>query len=822
MPDTHSHFNAEADLAFRFIRDTNRHVFLTGKAGSGKTTFLRRVKKEIPKRSVIVAPTGVAAINAQGVTIHSLFQLPFGPLIPGDSMKKSEQRKFARQKINLIRSLDLVIIDEISMVRCDVLDAINEVLQRYRGNKESFGGVQLLMIGDLHQLPPVVKPYDWSILSPYYKTSYFFGCLALQRSTPIIIELQHIYRQTDQDFIGLLNKIRNNTLDEAAIDLLNSRYQEKSNAEDDTIVLTSLVKSAQKINEEKLAALDGESHFFNARVEGQFPENAYPNHKTLEFKEGAQVMFIKNDLSEDQLYYNGKIGRILEIDEGIIRVQCEGDDHVIYVSKATWENTKYNLNEKSKTVEENVLGTFTQYPLRLAWAITIHKSQGLTFDKVVIDAANAFAHGQVYVALSRCRSFEGITLYSKIQKESILTDKTIESYESDAAANAPDETHLLQAQREFQQYILRQLFDFSGLKYNLDRLYKYIAENETILHGDSLKKIETLQSEHEEKVWMIAQRFLPSLNNYFNNSVLPAENTSLAERLRSAEVYFSKELKNNILEKLKQIQPITDNHDVEEGIENRQTEVLQNLHSKIACFQTIQKEFNPQAYITARANADIDQVSISRYKVEKAFDPENIENAELYNQLSNWRRERAYESDKPAYTVASTKTLIEICKVLPTEQASMLLIHGIGKKRYDAIGEEIIEMVKDYCSDHDLEGDLLEKASKKPKKKKVVKKKSSEITFEMYREGMSIDEIAEERSFVRSTIESHLARAISDGRLSIFDFIEKDMVEKAVSYFENTHEQDLALAKTALENKLGFGELKMVLAHIESNKVASD
>ena len=401
--------NPQLELAINFVQFTNKNLFLTGKAGTGKTTFLHNLKKSSLKRMAVVAPTGVAAINAGGVTIHSFFQLPFVPYVPG-SNGAQQQRRFQRDKINLIKSLDLLVIDEISMVRADTLDNIDEVLRRLRNPAKPFGGVQLLMIGDLHQLSPVVKDEDWKILKEHYSSLYFFNSKALHKTSHVTIELKHIYRQSDSFFIDLLNRVRENRIDADVLASLNQRYIHNFKPADDEgyITLTTHNATAQEINENKLAEIKLKSQRFKATIEGEFPEFAYPTALDLEVKIGAQVMFIKNDPSREKLFYNGKIGNVTRIDNQVIYVKCSSDSMEIAVEPLEWNNISYELNAETKEVTENIIGRFIQHPLKLAWAITIHKSQGLTFEKAIIDANAAFAHGQVYVALSRCKSFEGL------------------------------------------------------------------------------------------------------------------------------------------------------------------------------------------------------------------------------------------------------------------------------------------------------------------------------------------------------------------------------------------------------------------------------
>src|SRR4030042_2353673 len=396
--------NPDLHLAFDFVQCTNRNIFLTGKAGTGKTPFLHNLKRSAPKRMIVVAPTGVAAINAGGVTIHSFFQLPFHPHVPVHYLKPgylpespeqqgSQVYKLSREKINIMKSLDLLVIDEISMVRADLLDAVDGILRRYKDHDQPFGGVQLLMIGDLQQLAPVVREDDREILDRYYDTTFFFGSLALRQTNYVTIELKQIYRQNDPEFIKLLNKIRDNQVDSDTLNQLNKQYDPHFIPDSDSgyITLTTHNAQAQLINNSKLDKLPGKAKVFKAIISDDFPEYSYPTAYELHLKAGAQVMFVKNDISKEKLYFNGKIGRIERFEDEAILVQCPGEALPIMVEKAEWQNMKYSLDEETKEIQETVIGTFTQFPLKLAWAITIHKSQGLTFEKAVIDARAAFA-----------------------------------------------------------------------------------------------------------------------------------------------------------------------------------------------------------------------------------------------------------------------------------------------------------------------------------------------------------------------------------------------------------------------------------------------
>lgn len=456
--------NIELNTAWEFVEKTGKSVFLTGKAGTGKTTFLKRVVEESKKRVVVVAPTGIAAINAGGVTIHSFFQLPLHPFIPG--MKIESKFAFSKEKRSIIKTIDILIIDEISMVRSDLLDAIDSVLRRFRNRHKPFGGVQLLMIGDLQQLSPVVTDEDVQFLSQYYPSPYFFGSHALARTDYVTIELKEVYRQQDAVFISMLNAVRGGRPSIEVIRALNSRYCPGFVPPPDEgyIRLTTHNHIADEYNSRQLSLIDDQAHSFEAEVSGNFPESSYPVDFRLELKAGAQVMFVKNDPSSDKRYYNGKIGIVTDFYEEYIMVQCPGEDEKIAVEPLEWENSRYVINEQIQEMESEVIGIFRQYPLRLAWAITIHKSQGLTFDKAIIDAASAFASGQVYVALSRCRTLEGMVLATPLRQDAVITDLRVEDYiEGQEAAAVRSLSRLDSIKEEYYKELLGELFDFNEL-----------------------------------------------------------------------------------------------------------------------------------------------------------------------------------------------------------------------------------------------------------------------------------------------------------------------------------------------------------------------
>ena len=473
--------NEESILAWNIIEKTSANLFLTGKAGTGKTTFLKQLKALSPKRMVVLAPTGIAAINAGGMTIHSFFQLPFSPYIPGTTFGGGEQKRFQFSKLkrNIIRSIDLLVIDEISMVRSDLLDAIDSVLRQYRKRHDlPFGGVQLLMIGDLHQLAPVVTSQEEQLLGQYYDTPYFFSSNALKQAGYLTIELKKVYRQQDERFISLLNQIRENKASDATLQALNQRYipDFKPPKNSNYIRLTTHNAPAQHINEQQLAALSSKAYSFTAEVEDDFPETSYPADFKLVLKPGAQVMFIKND--PQHRFYNGMIGEVTGFrfdEEGErILVHSKDTDEDFELEKMEWTNSKYTLNEETKEIEETVEGKFRQYPLRLAWAITIHKSQGLTFEHAVIDASRSFTHGQTYVALSRCKNLEGMVLSQPLSRSAIISSQTVDSFNSHLASPSTEQIRCLE-----QQYVLRcivELFEFYSLNASYEHLLRCLVE----------------------------------------------------------------------------------------------------------------------------------------------------------------------------------------------------------------------------------------------------------------------------------------------------------------------------------------------------------
>jgi hypothetical protein len=700
--------NPQLELAYQYVSQTKRHIYLTGKAGTGKTTFLHRVKAEVTKHMAVVAPTGVAAINAKGQTIHSLFQLPFGLLRPGDT--RSKGRKFSKKKVRLLNSLDLLVIDEVSMVRADVLDGIDEVLRHIRRTDEPFGGIQLLMIGDLHQLPPVVRDDERRDLLRMYDTSYFFGSRALKEVNLATIELTHIYRQSDEQFINLLNRVRNDNMDDEVFATLNERYRPDTDIASGAITLTSHNNAANQINTSKLRQLDGIQSDFRAKVIGKFPESMYPNSINLSFKVGAQVMFNRND--SDKAYYNGKIGAITAIKDQLITVRCSGDDGVICVNPITWENISYEMNTLTKKVSDNVIGKYTQHPLRLAWAITIHKSQGLTFEKVIIDAADAFAHGQVYVALSRCKTLEGIILRSRIGEQSVKTDRVISNYSEDNANNQPTKADLAADKRAFQRDCLRELFGCRELHDASAALRRALFEHENGLQSGFPSEYAPISKSIAEKAINPGQQFLPQLNAWGHPDLTPEQKTTLTNRLAAAGKYFSGLFQDELLPAVKEFSFLTDNQRIKETVREKLDDLRQAVFVASKSFSTLTDGFDAAVYKRARTSAKIEfsgpeKASGKSASKISATTLSNVPHPNLYKTLTAWRLEAAEEREVPAYTIAHNSTLITIATLLPQSRKELLRINKVGPKTWDNYGKDLIRIVGDYIRKNNITPPLL-------------------------------------------------------------------------------------------------------------------
>jgi tRNA uridine 5-carbamoylmethylation protein Kti12 len=803
--------NSQLELAFNFVQYTDKNIFLTGKAGTGKTTFLHQLKKQTHKRMAVVAPTGVAAINAGGVTINSFFQLPFGPYIPGNP-GNVQHKRFNKDKINLIKSLDLLVIDEISMVRADTLDHIDEVLRRFKNHTKPFGGVQILMIGDLHQLSPVVKDEDWLILKDYYQNLFFFSSKALEQTNPVSIELKHIYRQVDSMFIDLLNSVRKNQIDENALKRLNSRYipNFKPADEEGYITLTTHNKSAQDINEVKLNELTNPVFSYKAVIEGDFPEYSYPTVADLELKKGAQVMFVKNDLSRDRLFFNGKIGMITRISNEQITVKCPGDLSEIVVNPLAWTNIKYELDTGTKEVKEKIIGAFTQYPLKLAWAITIHKSQGLTFEKAVIDANLAFAHGQVYVALSRCKSFEGMVLRSPISFNSVKTDGTVSEYTRNAKNNEPGEQQLTESRKSFQQTLLFELFDFNPTKGYFFQVRKIAEDHHNILDPKIIDDLKSIRDNSEKDIYEVSENFKKQLNSYLTDISLPEDNQELQQRVIKASAYFINKVESVFIEPLKKLNTDCDNKAVRTSL----TDALDNLQKEITVKKALMKiclnGFSTSQYLQTKSNAEIDHVPAKASVKESGKVAANILHPELYKSLREWRDSLAEEWGVPVYLVLAQKSILELLQSLPSNLLELESIKGLGKTRIKQYGQQIIEIINNYCENNEVERQALVI----PFTEKKLKTDTKKVSLDLFKSGKTISEIALERGFTPTTIEGHLAFYINSGEISVFEIVTKLKVAKIMAYIIQHPGMGTAETKNALGDDVSYGELRAVLNHL--------
>jgi hypothetical protein len=538
--------NAVFTTATDFVNNTSCSVFLTGKAGTGKTTFLKYIKEHTSKKSVVVAPTGVAAINAGGVTMHSFFQLPLGPYVPvnyaqgnpsvTDKHTLFKNMRIGEEKRELFRDLQLLIIDEVSMVRADALDAIDAILRHFRRRPHQvFGGVQVLFIGDLFQLPPVMPDSEWSLLKEYYASPFFFHSKAVLEKPPVYLELKKIYRQNEQRFIEVLNRIRNNEVRPVDFDTLNQRYKAEKLEGKKYITLTSHNHKADRINQEELTKLAGKLHEFKGTIEGDFPEKALPTEMALQLKEGAQVMFIRNDKSEEKRYFNGKIVTVKKIDASGIRVVFNEGGEELLLEKEMWNNIRYSYNVADEKIDEEKLGSFSQYPIRLAWAITIHKSQGLTFEHAIIDAGESFAPGQVYVALSRCVSIEGMVLHSRIEPRSISTHNEVISYTKTGIEEEVLDQMLNQEKHLFLNTLLLETFDLNSIVDEINTFSESIKGKRIPGLENSFALARTLISKAEEQQ-NVAAKFKPQLELLLKENDL----AKLKDRVSKAIDYFSK------------------------------------------------------------------------------------------------------------------------------------------------------------------------------------------------------------------------------------------------------------------------------------------
>ena len=827
--------NQKLDFVEELVLFTDSHIFLTGKAGTGKTTFLKNLPLKTYKRMVVVAPTGVAAINAGGQTIHSFFQLPFGPQIPSDfegtapyrfhprnssarndigssaSRLAAQYQKLNKKKINLMRSLDLLIIDEISMVRADVLDAIDAVLRRVRRSQKPFGGVQLLMIGDVHQLAPVAKPEEWEVLSPYYDTPYFFGSQVLKKAPYVCVELEHIYRQHDEDFITLLNKVRNNRMDAECVRLLNTRFKPNFVPKDNEgyITLTTHNYQADQINESKLAAIKEKSLIFKAEVHGTFPENTYPTKEELELKVGAQVMFVKNDPNPEKAFFNGKIGRLVgyDEDEGTATVESEGER--ITVPKLKWQNMEYNINAESQDIEETEIGSFTQIPLRLAWAVTIHKSQGLTFDKVIVDAGQAFAHGQVYVALSRCTSLEGLVLKTRITSNALVNDSSVDQFVEHLPEKEPTQEKVDQLRHDYELETMLELIDFDGIYKDFGKLMKVIYDNDTLFEGAMIHDLSQRRNRIHEELCQVDIKFESQIRKLHDEKLSCEQNPTLQERLIKGVAYFDEHLKS-IVTGLFDLPFKTDNQVVNEQLTDALKMLKEDTYLKGCCLEACKDGFTVKEYQKTKSVKAIEAEKTGKKKVEIKDDV--MDKSPLYAQLRAWRSRIAKELDTELYTIIPNKPLKLIAQEKPVTMQALKEIEGMGPKRVKAYGAEILDIVLRFLGQDPEKADIGDLA-------KVPTKRTNGATYfqtkDMAEQGMNIEAIAKTRGLAVSTILSHLTYWVEQGSFPASQFVSNEKIAEIRDYFEATGDPKITTARDVLGDDYQFGEIRMVLAEMK-------
>ena len=755
--------NPTAAFVEQFINQTSQSIFLTGKAGTGKTTLLRKIMASTHKNAVIVAPTGIAALNAGGVTIHSFFQLPFAGFIPefGAQPAFSESVKFEtkqtllrhftmnKTRLKMIRNIDLLIIDEVSMLRADLLDAIDWTLRNIRRAHEPFGNVQVLFIGDLLQLPPVVKQEEWQILRNHYQGIFFFHAKVLQETQPLYIELSKIYRQQDQDFIQLLNQLRNNQMSSEDLQILNQyvRPDFDANKEEGYITLSTHNAKADQINAIALEALPEKLWSYAAEITGDYPKHLYPLEPTLELKLGAQVMFIKNDLSLEKNYFNGKMGKIKALSSDEILVEFPEEKKTINVEKFEWSNIRYELNAATGEVEEKTIGTFVHYPLKLAWAITVHKSQGLTFDKAVLDVSEVFAPGQAYVALSRLRTLSGLVLTQPMRMNGLSNDQQVMAY-SQHKADENTLPKVLEAHiKHYLLQTLKQAFDW------------YELRSQWSQHEASYQAIGAKSEKTKNKSWMAlqnqvvqatkepAEKFIRQLEGLFTKPHF--DRVFLKERVDAAYLYFFAQLDGVLLSNLRKIAELSRVRKTKSYAE--ELEALDEILT-----ETILKLKKVRLLVTAVAEGE----AITK--------------------------DRIWNNDLQQYKLSKI-----------------------------AIVRQELKQVPSLLDDPDAEEVSFLKSTKKLAKEQKVKKSTQEKTLELLEAGKEVSEIARERQLSVQTINSHFAYLIRSGQIELTDVMSPKRISELEQLFEGFEGNSLNPLKEKLGSKATWDELKLYQAWMQ-------
>ena len=782
-------YNPEIELAEKYITETGVSIFLTGKAGTGKTTFLHHIVERCRKRSIVVAPTGVAAVNAGGVTIHSFFQLPFCPYLPDVKELVTEyqlpesQRQLRKSKIDIIRTLDLLIIDEISMVRADLLDAVDAVMRRYRRSGRPFGGVQLLMIGDVQQLAPVVTDEERPYIERVYASPFFFHSKALQRLQYITIQLTTVYRQQDPLFLRLLNNIRDSKFDEATLAALNSRVRKPGDPAvfadgQEPILLTTHNWQADEVNRRNLEALDTPVHIFDAVVEGNFPDSAAPTERHLELKVGAQVMFVKND-SLGHRYYNGMIGVVESVEtdgtsdgqKHIVVVNSEGER--IDVGQERWDTWKYEIDSTDNQIKPILDGVFVQYPLKTAWAVTIHKAQGLTFDRLQVDASAAFTYGQVYVALSRCRSLEGLTLLSPITPQNAFENKDIEQFNGTMTPIEQAEEMLDGYRSQYYFDVLYELIDFSGLQHALEGLNRLYQELLRGLYPEQATTLTALCSKELTELVSVAERFHRQLDAIGAGS---SSRALLLERVQKGAAYFGQVVKAMD----EQVRPCLtveiDNKETSRRLKEQGERYSSVALLKIKVLDYVAAHgFTVEGYQQAKVDGALAKPEKARKS--RAKKPETLTGKErLQAMLTAWRRQKAEELGVSAFVVLWQRSLLAIVNALPTNEEELLNVPGMGKVSVGRYGKEILQIVDDY----------LRESNERRTPEEVEPKKKPEPTWkkavQLMAEGKSLEEVAKTLNRAKSTVETYMLTAVEQGAMDADLILPMEAQEEIVAY----------------------------------------
>ena len=684
------------------------------------------------------------------------------------------------------------------------------------------------MIGDVHQLAPVAKPDEWEILSPYYNSVYFFGSHVLQKTPYLCVELDHIYRQHDEDFITLLNKVRDNRMDADCLRLLNQRYlpQFQPNDKDGYITLTTHNFQADEINESNLEALPGRTIVFKAEVKGTFPENTFPTKEELELKIGAQVMFVKNDPSPEKAFFNGKIGRLVSYDKEHDSVEVESDGERITVSKLQWQNMEYTINSENKDIEEKEIGSFSQIPLRLAWAVTIHKSQGLTFDKLIVDAGQAFAHGQVYVALSRCTSLQGLVLKTRIPQNALVNDFSVNQFVDHLPEKEPTEEKVDQLRHDYELETMLELIDFHGLYKDFGRVMKVLYDNNTLFDAHMIQDLSQRRNQFLETLCGVGTKFEAQVHRLHNQAPSCEQNSALQERLMKGCVYFKERL-DTITEGLFDLPFKTDNKAVNELLTENLGRFKESLTVKQECLEACHDGFSIKAYQRAKSLAMVESEKKPKSKI--AIKDDSMDHSPLYKRLMAWRSNKADELDVEAYMVMHNKVLKAIAQEKPVTLRSLKAVKGMGDKKVAQFGAEILDIVLRFLGQQGINLEELQKIEEpRPEEKSPTRSleevdeemteqpkiSTYEITKNMVEEGLNPEQIAKERGLKISTIYGHLARFIEQDLYDASRFVSEEHYDTIRDYFESTGDPSLGAAKDVLGDDYDFGEIKMVLAEL--------